>query len=245
MLTTAPVELSDHATLLAHSDGHPVPRWHLAPEEFDRAWSLGGAVGWTAVAPHGRALFVVGPDSEAASLAAAVVDTEPVPRVVVPRDAVPHLEPLLGDGWEWVWFWTDRPPSPRPGEAAARRLGEDDHDALAELLRVSSPLTSVTPGDGRTRSWWGVEVDGVLVACAAEFPQAPGVWHLRGVATHPRWRGRGLGADATAAVTRAAFGHGAHAVTLGMYADNGVAWRMYERLGFQVGQEFATRTVVR
>lgn len=66
------------------------------------------------------------------------------------------------------------------------------------------------------------------------------VAHLRAIATHPDHRGRGLGADITAAVTRRGLDAGAPAATLGMYSENDVARRLYERLGFRVGQAFAS-----
>lgn len=245
MLTTSLTELPDHAALVAHSGGHPVPRWHLPPDAYERGWALGGAVGWLAMAPHGRALFVVGPSAEAGQLATAALALDPVARIIVPAGAEAHVGAPLGEGWAWVWFWADQPPAWRPGENAVHRLAATDLDDVAGLLRVASPQTSVLPGDPGVRSWFGVrDDDGVLVACAAEHQRAPGVWHLRAIASHPRRRGRGLGADVTAAVTRAAFADGAEAVTLGMYADNDVARRMYERLGFRVGESFVTRTVL-
>lgn len=246
MLATSLTELPDHAALVARSDGHPVARWHHDPAGFERAWALGGAVGWTATGGHGHVLIAVGAGADAGRLATAALAAVPVARVVLPVDALAYVDAALGDGDDWDWFWTTSAPPPRPGEAAAVRLGDGDFDDLAELLRVSSPRTSAQAGDPSVRTWFGVrDESGLLVACAAEHEQSPGVWHLRAIASHPARRGRGLGADVTAAATRAGFEAGADAVTLGMYADNAVARRMYERLGYTVGQAFATRAVVR
>ena len=246
VLTTSLTELPDHGALLAASGNHPVVRWDHHEARFERAWSMGGAVGWTVVGRRGHVLVAIGTNGEAGRLATAVLARVPAPRVVVPVDALPYVDAELGDGDDWDWFWTTSAPPPRPGEAAVVRLGPADVDDLDELLRVSSPRTSVRPGDPHVRTWFGVrDPSGLLVACAAERDQGPGVWHLQAIATHPAHRGRGLGADVTAAATRAGLAAGADAVTLGMYADNAVARRMYERLGFTVGQAFATRDVVR
>lgn len=252
MLTTSLTELPDHATLVSHSDGHPVARWQHSQDGFERAWAIGGAVGWTVTGRFGHVLVTVGAAAEAGRLATAVLDDgPPVDRIVVPVAALPHIARPLdgGESWDWFWLWTERPPAERPGEASVGRLDTTDPAVAADLdqlLRVSSPRTSARPDDPTVRTWFGArDDDGVLVACASEHEQVPSVWHLRAIATHPDHRGRGLGADITAAVTRAGLAAGAEAVTLGMSADNTVARRLYERLGFRVGESFATRAVVR
>lgn len=244
MLTSSLTELPDHAALRAASGDHPVVRWDHHQDGFERAWSLGDAVGWTVTGRRGHVLITVGPAAEAGRLATAALGLVAAPRVVVPVGALPHVDAELGEGDDWDWLWTTSAPAPRPGEAAVARLGPADVDDLDELLRASSPRTSARPGDEQQRTWFGVrDATGALAACAAERDQAPGVRHLQAIATHPAHRGRGLGADVTAAVTRAALTAGAEAVSLGMYADNTVARRLYERLGFRVGQAFATRAV--
>ncbi len=60
----------------------------------------------------------------------------------------------------------------------------------------------------------------------------PGVPHLASIATRPDVRGRGYGEAVTSSLTRAALLGGRPVVTLGMYADNAVARRLYQRLGF-------------
>ena len=72
----------------------------------------------------------------------------------------------------------------------------------------------------------------------------PDVPHLASIATHPDVRGTGLGAAVTAALTRQLLAEGHEVVTLGMYADNVVARRMYLRLGYRCAHEFSSRAVV-
>jgi ribosomal protein S18 acetylase RimI-like enzyme len=241
---SALTEVPDHAALLAASGNHPVVRWDHHQAGFERAWSLGGAVGWTVTGRRGQVLVALGPGAEAGRLTTAALELVEAPHVVVPVDALPFIGATLGEGDDWDWFWTTSAPAPRPGEAAVVRLGHADADDLDALLLEASPRTSARPGDSTARTWFGVrDGSGALVACAAERDRGPGVRHLQAIATHPSARGRGLGADVTAAVTRRALAGGAEAVSLGMYADNAVARRLYARLGFQVGQAFATRAV--
>ncbi|PZF85450.1 GNAT family N-acetyltransferase [Jiangella anatolica] len=248
MLTSALVELPDYATLVERSGGHPFARWHHSPADFERAWAFGDATGWTVTGRYGPVLVALGAGADAGRLVTLALSGLPsVARVVMTAAALPHVEAPLGDGDDWDWFWTTSAPPPRPGEAAVAALGLSDHEELAALLHASSPRTSAQADDPTVRTWLGLrDPSGALVACAAEHEQAPGVRHLRAIATHPSHRGRGYGADVTAAATRAGLASaGAHAVTLGMYADNHVARRLYERLGFTVGQAFATRAVAR
>jgi ribosomal protein S18 acetylase RimI-like enzyme len=51
---------------------------------------------------------------------------------------------------------------------------------------------------------------------------------------HTEARGRALGPSITAWAMRQVFAGGCDVVTLGVYADNAVGLRMYDRLGFTV-----------
>ena len=57
-------------------------------------------------------------------------------------------------------------------------------------------------------------------------------------------RGRGLGAAVTARLTREAI-TGVGVCTLGMYADNAVARRVYHRLGYATVHQLSTRVPLR
>ena len=60
----------------------------------------------------------------------------------------------------------------------------------------------------------------------------PGLLHISSVATGPEFRRNGYGAALTAWVTRAFLAEGRSPATLGMYAWNDTARRMYRRLGY-------------
>lgn len=139
----------------------------------------------------------------------------------------------------WDWFWTSTPPAAQPGEERVTELaGDDGLAAVAACLDVANPhaeLRVTTPG----ARWWGWhDDDGTVRGVAGAYPAGPGVPFVLGsVATDPATRGRGVAAATTAAATRAGLDH-AGLVTLGMYADNDAARRVYERLGYAVGQAF-------
>lgn len=159
--------------------------------------------------------------------------------VTVPRDT--DLDPwadALGVARFSTWdrMSTSSAPPVVPGEDDVVALGADAHGDVVACLAVANPGTSARPGRADDAAWWGVRRDGRLVGVvgAARRPGAPGgrgSWHLHGLGVLPTERGRGLGAALTARAVRDALGAGADWVSLGMYADNATARRLYERLG--------------
>jgi GNAT superfamily N-acetyltransferase len=153
---------------------------------------------------------------------------------------------VLGPGVDWDWMWTQQPPVAVPAEDAVRDLDVTDPRTAGEvlsLLRSASPRHSAEPGDPYADRWVGVRNpdDGRLVACGACGDGVPGVPLLASIAVDPATRGRGLGAAVAAALTRGALADGAPVVTVDLYADNPVARRLYERLGFTLDQAFTSR----
>ncbi|MBC7638866.1 MAG: GNAT family N-acetyltransferase [Rhodoferax sp.] len=169
---------------------------------------------------------------------------EPV-RVTVPRGTLGVLGDgvRVGDGADWDWFRTDVRPVPAADEERVVTVADDG--AVRTLLAAASPRHSAVPGDDEIRRWVGVQADdGTLLACAAHTEAVPGVPHLASIATHPSARGQGLGALVTGALTRRLLDEGFPAGTLGMYADNDVARRMYLRLGYRCDHEWSSRAIV-
>jgi len=236
----------------------PFLRWHLSPDAVHAVWARGGATGVLADRRRGRSLVVVGDPGDAADLVAEVLE-EAAPQVTtlvrgtldVLRERAPGVAARLVGGDDWDFFWTDAAPAqPVPGEEDAVRLavggasgcGADDA-AVGALLAVASDRPSARPGDAHAGRWWGVRGTCGLLACVAATTEDGGpAPHLAALATHPRHRGRGLGGAVTAAATRDLLG--THpVVTLGMYADNVPARRVYERLGWHCSHRFSSRLV--
>ncbi len=80
--------------------------------------------------------------------------------------------------------------------------------------------------------FYGVYMDGRLVAVAGEYLRLPEVWVVGSVYVHPAYRGRGLGSAVASAVTRDAVSSGATAL-LHVEEANTPARRMYRGLGYR------------
>lgn len=148
----------------------------------------------------------------------------------------------LAKAAEWDRMVTTEAPEAPTGAAVERLDPERDHDAIAELLAVASPTTE-RRADQPGHTWYGVRApDGTLSAVGASvLRDGPdgSFAHLGGIATRPALRGRGLASAVTTRLTAEGIAeHGM--VTLGMYADNVPARRLYERLGFRVIHEVET-----
>ncbi|NTW40448.1 MAG: GNAT family N-acetyltransferase [Cellulomonadaceae bacterium] len=203
------VEREGRATLLGRGDAGGVARLVDALAADPGAADLVGAVTWLS---HPR-----GAQPSAAALTALA------------------LEPVSA----WDWMVTGWAPGVLDGEADVVRLDPDaDAEAIRACLAQANPGTSADPSHRGEAGWWGVGTSAELVGVVGAAVRAgdPGgrdtSWHLHGLGVLPRARGAGLGAALTAAATRAGLRDGAEWVSLGLYASNGVARRVYERLGF-------------
>ena len=163
--------------------------------------------------------------------------------VTVPASALPLLpDPLRPVEVNlWDWFFTEAPPRTQPGEEAVSWATDDDVADIVDLLDTDSPRHSARPGDSDVLRWSVIRGDdGRLLACAAHVEYVPGVAHLASIVTRADQRGRGLGRAITAWLTRRLLDEGAPNVTLGMYADNDVARRLYRDLGYVDSHHFAS-----
>jgi ribosomal protein S18 acetylase RimI-like enzyme len=245
--------LASHAELLAASGGDPFVRWQVRSDVPLQAWDVGGAVAFVRTRSSGRRqLTVLGPPQSAAVAVIALVGAQAASTVrahgvTVPFGTLPLLQDDLriGPGDDWDWMWADASTIGQ-GHVDERVEVLPDYagDDVAGLLAVASPRHSSDPGDPDVLAWYGIRDGGELVACAAHTGSVPGVPHLASIATHPRVRGQGLGTALTATVTAQLLGAGAPAVTLGMYADNDVARRMYARIGYVCSHRWSSRAVV-
>ncbi|HZE32000.1 MAG TPA: GNAT family N-acetyltransferase [Actinoallomurus sp.] len=201
---------------------HRGPAWHSAD---------GRVVAFTAYDAEDRirSLVALGPPHRTPELVFGVRDQVPEGiRVIVPRGT-----PLpLSQHSDWHFRAAHTEPPPQAAETAVR--WSEDEEAIIELLMLVSPGTSAWPGDAKVRRWAEIREDGRLVACLADTTAVAGVGHISAIAVHTDVRGRALGPSITAWAMRRMFAEGCDVVTLGVYADNAVGLRMYDRLGFTV-----------
>jgi predicted GNAT family acetyltransferase len=101
--------------------------------------------------------------------------------------------------------------------------------ALAELTRPGPfSLQALSLGD-----FWGVKVDGRLVAMAGERMRQPGYTEVSGVCAHPDVRGQGLGKLLSSFVAARIHVRG-EVPYLHAYATNTIAIALYESIGFEL-----------
>ena len=217
-------------------------RWHLGGSTFS-SWRVGEAVAVATPRSDGIGCVALGdPASIPAAVAAAASDlradgVDEVRLSLPPGVQAPAVE-RVGEVSHWEWMWTDRLSAGGSDDVAWL---PDAGPAVGELtaLLAHSPRAHARPGDEGVRCWAGVRRGGELVAAGALCSSPAGTPHLRAIVTHPSHRGRGLGAGVTAFLTEAGLRE-APVVTLGMYADNDVARRVYHRLGYTTSHRWVS-----
>ncbi|MGH3095202.1 MAG: GNAT family N-acetyltransferase [Streptosporangiales bacterium] len=230
--------------LLEASDDDPYCRIAALGGEVSRAWAGAGAVVWLRHDEQGRPrLASIGSPRAAASVVPEVAANHPDGlRASLPRGGYAYLPDDLNATHvgDWDWFCTTSAPASQPGEPLVSWLTASDDDEIRALLREVSPGASTWPGDARARRWAGLRTPGGRLAAAlADTSQVPRIGHLSSVATALDARGNGYGTALTAWATRQFLAEAADLVTLGMYAENDTARRMYERLGYRCAHQFS------
>lgn len=247
-----------HADLLDALGGDPFVRYDVDPGTLETVAVRPGLAGaWVGLHRSGvrwcTGLAAEPTSREAVAASAALVTGladdaaaagHPVLGVTVTRGGRALLPARFQapEAWEWDHWWTDTVPEvPAYAGGPAQVVDLDPSDArIAALLEAASPTASIPAGDPRVLRWAGIELPGDdlrgtggLAALVAVTGFRSGARHLNDVATHPARRGGGLARTLCAAVTAQSLGTGAPAVTLGMYADNDAARRVYAAIGFR------------
>jgi predicted GNAT family acetyltransferase len=116
-------------------------------------------------------------------------------------------------------------------DSRIERLAEDDAAAMLALATLTRPgpfsLRALMLGE-----FWGVRVDGRLVAMAGERMKLPGYTELSGVCSHPDVRGLGFGRLLSLHVAQQIIAKGDRPF-LHAYATNTPAIALYESIGFE------------
>jgi GNAT superfamily N-acetyltransferase len=150
------------------------------------------------------------------------------------------------DGSEWDWMWTPGPLTGDPSGAERLPMGPGTAQEVAECLSRAHPTASTAPDDDRLIGWWGVRQDGRLMAVIGAIRFTPGLPpHLVSLGVDPATRGQGLAGVVMSAAVRDCLTVtpevGEPMVSLGLYAANDVARRVYTRLGFRLEHRFGSR----
>lgn len=134
-------------------------------------------------------------------------------------------------------------PFERVSDPRVEALGEKDADDMLALATVTRP-GPFTLGAQKLGQFWGIRIDGQLVAMAGQRLRQPGYAELSGLCTHPDFQGRGLGKT----MLRYAAGEISAAgdtVYLHSYSHNLTAVALYKAMGFEPRREMYFRLVKR
>jgi GNAT superfamily N-acetyltransferase len=125
-----------------------------------------------------------------------------------------------------------RRPPPKAIDDRIERLTEADAEAMLSLATLTKPgpftLRAQALGE-----FYGVKVDGRLVAMAGERMKLDGFTEVSGVSVHPDFQGQGLGRLLSVFVTHRVLEHG-ETPFLHAFASNGVARALYGSIGFEL-----------
>jgi ribosomal protein S18 acetylase RimI-like enzyme len=206
----------------------PLSEWWLAEGDGGQAILLHSRGGL------GNALFALG---EAAPLAA-LLYLHPGPRNAFATCQAEHIGVLR----RFFYLSQEQPmlrmkvtaDTFRPPQGEARRLRGREIRLVNRLYNAEGAVASYTARQIEDGVHFGAYVGERLVAVAGTHAVSPahGVAVVGNVYTHPRYRGRGLGALVTGAVTAAVI-EACPLVVLSVDPRNRAAVRAYQRLGYE------------
>lgn len=207
------------------------------------AWSGYGAYAWSGTHRGAPAAMGIGSPSGAAQLLSAIDgELSDLRYASLPRGWLNHVvDERVTYKADWDWFWTEKASHDTLVSHDAAWLDDDDSHDVRALLENAMPGAAAQPGDARVRRWAGIRNGtGRLVACAADTFLSPMIGHLSSVATATDQRRMGYGGAIVDWMVRQYLDEGAQMVTLGMYADNITARKLYDRLGFHCQHLFTS-----
>lgn len=225
------IDLLDAEARLRHRTGAPAPRWlsapraaHVPPHILD-GLGLTPATQWDWMSLDSEP--IVTPEQERAVARVRVLertgaDLERTLEVLARANPISTADPLGAS--EVAWFGVaaePEPPAPdhpsTPDDSAADDSAPDDSaaDDSTALVGVVGARLAQGAGDGFS-------------------------WHLHGLSVLPGLRRAGYGSALTIAAARAGLAAGAEWISLGLYADNDAARRIYTRLGFHLDAAMAS-----
>lgn len=158
-------------------------------------------------------------------------------RVTIPRS---WSEVELAKRSEWNFFQieaTDLLFQPFMYTVEELRSGEE----INSFIKQYAPDSSTRPGDSELLFWHGIRSDqGELLSIGGAVRWQSGSTMLVSIATAPSARGKSMAQEVTASLVKHLFDLGSPRVGLGVWGHNSAAIRVYERVGFQLQEEFVS-----
>jgi ribosomal protein S18 acetylase RimI-like enzyme len=220
----------------------PFLRHRVSPARIERAWINGRAFAVCDRRPRfGVTLTVLGDAGDGGDLLEALAGDARYDRVRLDAEIPMPARYRMVSGALWDWMLTDAPVEEPDAVDVLDPVA--DAPAINALLDAANADAHGRPDDDDVPTWVGVHDGDDLVAVGALELTEDGSGHLRSVTTREDTRGRGLGHAVSARLTNLAIGGASGVATLGVYCDNHVARRIYERLGYRLDRTFRAGTL--
>lgn len=139
--------------------------------------------------------------------------------------------------WDFYSIDTDSFSSGKQAEICTDEL------EITELLKGHARKSSVWPGNEEVILWGGKRIDGQLVSVGALVKWRTGQVMFASIATHTEYRGKGLAQDLVREMLTSVAAQGVGHVGLGVFAENVSAKRAYEKVGFNLINEFSSYAI--
>lgn len=119
-------------------------------------------------------------------------------------------------------------------------LSKDDLPFLLQFYKISYPENWFNPRMLQTGQYYGIKKDNNLIAVAGVhvFSTLYNVAALGNIATHPAYRGSGLGKAVTSAVCLSLLRQRIEKIGLNVKNDNAIAIHCYRQLGFEENSSY-------
>ena len=118
-----------------------------------------------------------------------------------------------------------------------------DESEITELLKGHARKSSVWPGNDEVIFWGGKRIAGQLVSVGALVKWRTGQVMFASIATHTNYRGKGLAQELVTEMLASVAVQGISHVGLGVFAENASAKRAYEKVGFNLINEFSSYAI--
>ena len=192
----------------------------------------------------GTVPFAAARDGSVASLAALAALPKPGEVIALVEADAPKLPPGMVSvkTGSVVQFALSKIPEAVPAERI-EPLGWDDAEEMLALATLTQPGPFTLKAQALGQ-FYGIRVDGRIVAMAGHRMKQEGYSELSGVCTHPDSRGRGLGRLLSIYVTQQILATG---VTPYLHAweENTTAIRLYESIGYTLRSKLQFLAIAR
>jgi RimJ/RimL family protein N-acetyltransferase len=120
-----------------------------------------------------------------------------------------------------------------------------DENEIKNLLEKHAPNSSVWPGNEEIIFWGNIREGAQLIATGALVRWRTGQVMFASIATHSDYRGKGYAQRLVTQMLASAAKKGVAHVGLGVFAENIPAKRAYEKVGFNLVNEFNSYQLVK